>query len=514
MSLRIYNTLSRKKETFEPLVPGEVSIYLCGPTVYKESHIGHLVGPIIFDAFKRYLQYKGFSVKLVVNITDVEDKLITQAKVEGVAVEELAGRITELYFDSLRELGAYESVDEFPRATENITEIIKIVQGLVDKGLAYVVDSDVYFEVAKFDGYGKLSGRKLEDQLAGTRQLQGKAKSPGDFALWKESKEDEPGWDSPWGRGRPGWHIECSAMSMKYLGQTIDIHGGGQDLIFPHHENEIAQSQGYSGKPFVRYWMHNGLTRMPTKAAGGAWQKMSKSLGNIMPIGEALSEYDGETVRFFVLSTHYRRPIPYSNEGLANAAKALGHFRDLFSVVENITGANVYNLAQVSEEPPVELGDFGKKCLEHKQRFLKHLDDDFNTAGAIGVLFDSARKTRNLASEGPVTDEELASEGPVTDEGLLSLARKTANPEDLLWATGLIVQLGRLLGLFEGPKAITIEILDKLTLPRDRVELLIEERNAARQKKDFDSADTIRKKLAEMGITLEDLPSGKTIWHM
>ena len=486
MSLRIYNTLSRKKETFEPIVPGKVSIYLCGPTVYKESHIGHLVGPIIFDAFKRYLQYKGFEVKLVVNITDVEDKLISQAKVEGVAIEELAERITEMYFDSLRRLDAYDNVDEFPRATENIAEIIKIVQGLVDKGLAYVVEGDVYFEVAKFDGYGKLSGRKLEDQLAGTRQLQGKARSAGDFALWKESKEDEPGWDSPWGRGRPGWHIECSAMSMRYLGETIDIHNGGQDLIFPHHENEIAQSEGYTGKPFVRFWMHHGLTRMPTKAAGGAWQKMSKSLGNIKAISEVLREYDGETVRFYVLSTHYRRPIPYSDEGLEKARKALGHFHDLFSVVANITGEEPYSLAEPAKEPPLELGDFGEEALRDKQRFLEYLDDDFNTAGAIGVLFDLARKTRNLASQATVTDEVL------------------------LWPISLIVQLGRLLGLFQKrpARADKIEQVDeKLVLQ------LIEQRNSARHEKDFDTADTIRKKLANMGIILEDLPSGKTIWY-
>ena len=485
MSLRIYNTLSRKKETFEPLEPGKVSIYLCGPTVYKESHIGHLVGPIIFDAFKKYLQYKGFEVKLVVNITDVEDKLISQAQLEGVAIDELAGRITGMYFDSLRELGAYESIDEFPRATDNIAEILEIVRGLVDKGLAYVVDGDVYYEVAKFNNYGRLSGRKLEDQLAGTRQLQGKAKSAGDFALWKEAGADEPGWDSPWGRGRPGWHIECSAMSMRYLGETIDIHGGGQDLIFPHHENEIAQSQGYTGKPFVRYWMHNGLTRMPTKAAGGAWQKMSKSLGNIMPISEVLKEYDGETIRFFVLSTHYRRPIPYSNEGLGNASKALGHFRELFSVVENMTGKDPYSLAEPSKDPPT-LDDFGEGALQDKQRFLEHLNDDFNTAGAMGVLFDLARKTRNLTAQASVTNE----------------AR--------LWATSLIIHLGKLLGLFQS-RPVAAKTIDQVD--GKLIEQLIEDRNSARKEKDFATADTIRHNLSHMGVTLEDLPNGKTIWH-
>ena len=481
MSLQIYNTLSRKKEAFEPVVPGQVSIYLCGPTVYKESHIGHLVGPIIFDAFKRYMEKcKGFQVKLVVNITDVEDKLIDQAKVEGVAIDELAGRITGMYFDSLRELGAYESVNEFPRATDNIAEIITIVERLVAKGLAYAVDGDVYFEVAKFDGYGKLSRRKLEDQLAGTRQLQGKARSAGDFALWKKAGVDEPGWDSPWGRGRPGWHIECSAMSMRYLGETIDIHGGGQDLIFPHHENEIAQSEGYSGKPFVHYWMHNGLTRIPTKASGGAWQKMSKSLGNIKPISEVLNRYGPETVRFFVLSTHYRRPIPYSDESLTNAAKGMGHFHGLFSVVENITGADIYGMGQVSDSPPASLGDFGQECLEHKRRFLEHLDDDFNTAGAIGVLFDLERGASDL-----LRDPNLPNEA-------------------LLWVTALIRDLGQLLGLFQH----RFKTIQKMV-----VEPMIKKRDLARKNKDFQTADAIRDELTQMGITLEDLPGGRTIWY-
>ena len=483
MALRIYNTLTKRKEAFEPVKPGQVSIYLCGPTVYKESHIGHLVGPIIFDAFKRFLQYKGFKVKLVVNITDVEDKLIDQAKIEGIPIPELAERITDMYFDSLRKLDAYDSVDEFPRATENISEIIEMVQGLIGKGLAYVVDSDVYYDVAKFDGYGQLSGRKREDQLAGSRQLQGKSKSPGDFALWKESTLDEPGWDSPWGRGRPGWHIECSAMSMKYLGRTIDIHGGGQDLIFPHHENEIAQSQGYTGQCFVKYWMHNGLTRIPTKIAGGSWKKMSKSLGNIKPISEVLSKFDGQTVRFFVLSTHYRRPIPYSDHELANAGKALSNFHQLFASVESVTNTDVYSLPPTSDSPPASLGKFGQECLEHQQRFLDHLDDDFNTAGALGSLFDLARKTRNLTNH----------------------ADKST--KGLLWATSLIIQLGRLLGLFQA-RPSAAQVTDKKL-----VEDLIKQRDSARKNKDFQKADDIRNQLTAMGITLEDLSDGKTIWH-
>ena len=486
MALRIYNTLTKRKEAFEPVKPGQVSIYLCGPTVYKESHIGHLVGPIIFDAFKRFLQYKGFKVKLVINITDVEDKLIDQAKLEGVPIAELAKRITDMYFDSLRQLDAYDSVDEFPRATENIAEIIEMVQGLIDKGLAYVVDSDVYYDIAKFEGYGQLSGRKREDQLAGSRQLQGKAKSAGDFALWKESSDNEPGWDSPWGRGRPGWHIECSAMSMKYLGRSIDIHGGGQDLIFPHHENEIAQSQGYTGQCFVKYWMHNGLTRIPTKAAGGSWKKMSKSLGNIKPIGEVLSKYDGQTVRFFVLSTHYRRPIPYSDEELDNADKALEHFDHLFTIVENLTEKDPYCLPPPAEDPPDSLGKLRQEFVGHKQRYLEHLDDDFNTAGAIGVLFDLMRRTRALAAQ-----PDLFKDG-------------------LLWSTSLIIHLGRILGLFQARPIRTRTTHDVLD---QTIEGLINIRAAARMRKDFQAADKVRADLLEMGIILEDLPDGRTIWY-
>ena len=486
MTLRIYNTLSRKKELFEPVTPGEVTIYLCGPTVYKESHIGHLVGPIIFDAFKRYLKSKGYQVKLIINITDVEDKLIAQAKAENMEIAELAEKITQMYFDSLRKLDAFDSIDEFPRATDNIDAILEIARTLLDKGLAYTVDGDVYFSVAKFPGYGKLSGRKLEDQISGTRQLQGKAQSPGDFALWKESKPDEPGWDSPWGRGRPGWHIECSAMSMKYLGKSMDIHGGGQDLIFPHHENEIAQSEGYTGQCFVKYWMHNGLTRIPTKAAGGSWKKMSKSLGNIKPISEVLEKYDGQTVRFFVLSTHYRRPIPYSDQELDNAAKAISNFHLLFSSVESVTNTNLYSLVPASDLPPASLGQFGQKCLAHKQRFLDYLDDDFNTAGAIGALFDIERGTRNLVCEPNLPDEAL------------------------IWAAVLIRDLGRLLGLFDHPPAKIIKFED---LKPAMIEQLIDERNKARNDKNFEKADAIRNDLSESGIILEDLPNGKTIWH-
>ncbi|NQU75016.1 MAG: cysteine--tRNA ligase, partial [Planctomycetes bacterium] len=266
MSMQIYNTLTKRKEAFEPVVPGHVGIYVCGPTVYKPSHIGHAVGPIIFDTIKRYLVHKGYKVKLVINITDVDDKLIAEAATRKIGIEQLASEITLNYFHCLDALGVL-GVDEFPRATENIDKIIDLIQRLLDKQAAYVVDGDVYFDHTVARDYGKLSGRRIEQALAGTRELAGKARHSADFVLWKATKASEPNWDSPWGPGRPGWHIECSAMSMALLGETFDIHGGGIDLMFPHHENEIAQSEAATGRPFAKYCMHNGLTRVQTKLA-------------------------------------------------------------------------------------------------------------------------------------------------------------------------------------------------------------------------------------------------------
>src|SRR6266853_3904507 len=319
MSLQVYSTLTRKKEPF-PKQPGEtVTMYVCGPTVYKPSHIGHMVGPVIFDTVKRYLTYLGFKVNWVVNITDVDDKLIVRAKELGTTVKELAEQMTADYIDSLRKLNV-TSIDRMPKATEDIPEMIEMMRGLIDKGYAYAAGGDVYFDITRDPDYGKLCNRDPEQLEAGVRiEVSEKKRNPGDFALWKGAKPGEPAWESPWGPGRPGWHIECSAMSMQLLGKTLDIHGGGLDLQFPHHENELAQSESYTGVPFVRYWMHNGLM----KVGSG---KMSKSQGNEIVVTEVLQHHPAETLRFFLLTTHYRRPIDYSEERLDEVQRGLEGF--------------------------------------------------------------------------------------------------------------------------------------------------------------------------------------------
>jgi cysteinyl-tRNA synthetase len=341
MAIVVYNTLSRRKEPFEPVCPGEVGIYLCGPTVYKPSHIGHAVGPIIFDAIKRYLVFRGFKVTWVVNITDVDDKLIDEAGKQKTTTFELAERIGKDYLKAMATLHV-DGIDIMPKASEHMGEIIAITQRLIERGCAYVSGGDVYFDVTKDDEYGKLSNRKLEEQ-AGQRDLKsGEKRNPGDFALWKAAKPEEPDdvkFDSPWGKGRPGWHIECSAMASRYLGDTFDIHGGGLDLVFPHHENEVAQSECANGKPFAKYWLHHGLTRVNTKkiSKSDASPEMQAALAK-MTLHNLLAEYPGELVRFFVLSTHYRRPIEYTAEEFDSKRKGLDTFYRLFERVERLAG--------------------------------------------------------------------------------------------------------------------------------------------------------------------------------
>src|SRR3954469_19713252 len=338
MSLRVYNTLTRQKELFEPVRPGRVGIYLCGPTVYKSPHIGHMVGPVIFDAIKRYLQYKGYEVTWVVNITDVDDKLIDAAKRQNTTMPELAEKHTREYFECLSTLGV-GSIDKFPRASDHIAEIIEMCQMLVHNGTAYVAGGNVWFDVTKDADYGKLSHRKVEEQASGLRDLEGQGKRhPADFALWKAAKKGEPQWDSPWGPGRPGWHIECSAMSMKYLTASFDIHGGGMDLMFPHHENELAQSESATGKTFAKFWLHNGLTRLNTKLASGEWadEKMSGSIGNVVSVKELIGKHGAALVRYMLLMTHYRRPIDFSDEVVTAARKGLANFDRLFERIDRL----------------------------------------------------------------------------------------------------------------------------------------------------------------------------------
>jgi cysteinyl-tRNA synthetase len=502
MGLTIYNTLTREKKPFEPLSPGKVGIYVCGPTVYKPSHIGHAVGPIIFDAIKRYLVHCGYDVTWVVNITDVDDKLIVEAERQKTTTAELAERVTKDYLDAMATLHV-DTIDIMPKASEHIGDIIAMVAKLVERGIAYQSNGDVYFDVTKDDDYGKLSNRRPEEQT-GQRDLQsGDKRNPGDFALWKASKPEEPDevkFDSPWGKGRPGWHIECSAMSMRYLGDTFDIHGGGMDLVFPHHENEIAQSESATGQPFAKYWMHNGLTRFNTKkvAKSDASPEMQAALVK-MTLHNLLEEYPGELIRFFVLSTHYRRPIEYSEEEIESKRKGLDTFYRLFERVERICGASPYdNVPEIAEWQASAGGEVKSEslaaaCDEHLAAFKQAMDDDFNTAGGIAALFAFAASVNRF-----VEQEKLEAAG------------SDAGNQDALAATRRLIAVARLIGLFIDPqekkKAGGDEMTDKV------MQVLIEIRKHLRKKKDFETADMIRDRLKEQNITLEDRPDG-TIWR-
>src|SRR5438105_1896717 len=385
MALRVYNTLSRQKEEFRTVEPGKVGMYLCGPTVYKPSHVGHMVGPVIFDSVKRYLNYLGYQVTWVVNITDVDDKLIVRARELGTTVKELAERMTSDYLDCLKKLNV-TGIDRMPKATEHIAEMIGIMKGLIEKGFAYAAGGDVYFDITKDHDYGKLCNRDPEQLEAGSRiEVSEKKRNPGDFALWKGSKPGEPAWDSPWGPGRPGWHIECSAMSMKYLGKTLDIHGGGLDLQFPHHENELAQSESFTDEPFARYWMHNGLLKM-------GHSKMAGSVGNVVNVVDLLQQHNPETVRFLLLGTHYRSPIEWSDERLQEVKRSLDGFYRFFERFQRITGNSFFDLqAPTRRERLIANGDnkeFLTEVVRLRETFLEHMDDDFNTGGATGVLYE------------------------------------------------------------------------------------------------------------------------------
>ena len=495
MSLRVYNSLSREKEPFTTVKPGQVGIYLCGPTVYKSPHIGHMVGPVIFDAIKRYLVHCGYKVTLIVNITDVDDKLIEKARELNTTMEALVTQHTAEYMGVLKSLGI-DTIDSFPRATENMSEIIAICQTLVSKGHAYAADGNVWFDVTTDEDYGKLTNRRVEDQESGGRQTEGSGKRhPADFALWKTAKAGEPFWDSPWGHGRPGWHIECTAMSMKYLGETLDIHGGGLDLQFPHHENELAQSECCTGKPFVKYWMHNGLTRIKTKAASGEWkdQKMSGSIGNVVSARELVDKYGPELIRYFLLSTHYRRPIEFTDEVLANCHKGFAVFTRLFERVERLTGGKV---SETDADIDSITGEFAAEVKAFRQKFSDMMDDDFNTAGAMAAMHELAGVVNALIEKSGVEKSK--------DAAMIASVRAAAVS---------FRKLGLILGLFRltdaGPSAAKGEdagLVDQL------MKLFIEVRAEARKNKNFATADGIRNGLTKVGITLEDHPDS-TIWH-
>jgi cysteinyl-tRNA synthetase len=507
MSLRVYNTLTKQKELFEPVHPGKVGIYVCGPTVYKPPHIGHMVGPVIFDAVKRYLLFKGFEVTWVVNITDVDDKLIDQAAAEKTTVADVAQRCTKDYLDALAALGV-DTVDRFPKASEHMEEIIALTRRLIDQGFAYAADGNVWFDVTRDQDYGKLSHRRPEEQESGTRDLQGSGKrNPADFALWKKAKPGEPTWESPWGPGRPGWHIECSAMSMKYLGERLDIHGGGMDLMFPHHENELAQSESATGQTFAKYWMHNGLTRIKTKVSGGQVkaEKMSKSLGNVIDAKTAIAEFGPDLLRYLILSTHYRSPIDFGDEVVAASRKGLATFTRLVERIDRLLGEPL----SADKTPSMDQaagglydtphGDFARAVLAFKMKFLEMMDDDFNTAGAIAALHELAGAVNSFIESNRIEKDKQPD----------ALAAAAA-------ATLSFKQLATVLGFFRAksqPAATGAAVDDgRLALVDDLMKVLIAVRREARESKNFATADSIRKHLSALGITLEDRAEG-TIWR-
>ena len=491
MPLRVYNTLTQTKEAFQTVQPGKVGMYVCGPTVYSPSHIGHMVGPVIFDTIKRYLVYLGYEATWVVNITDVDDKLIVQAQKDGTTVNELAESVTRDYLDCLAALGV-DGIDHMPRATEHIAEIVAINRALIEQGFAYESAGDVYFDVGKASEYGKLSHRDPEELLAGARIEPSSIKRhPGDFAVWKRSKPGEPSWESPWGPGRPGWHIECSAMSMKYLGRHFDIHGGGLDLVFPHHENELVQSESYTGETFATYWLHNGLL---TKDG----RKISKSdPGTIVLMSDLLKAHNADTLRALLLSSHYRRPIDFGPSRLDEIDRSLQTFYRAFERFAELTGERFDQLAA-----PVRHNEFTHESspllheiAEHRTGFLEAMDDDFNTGGAIGELFEIVHAVNRFANPLP-TGPGAVPAGQLAEYRAGMVALK---------------ELCQILGLFKHPHA-TVEPADH-ALNEGLMALLVDLRARLRKEKNFALADEVRKRLTDLGVTLEDRPDG-TRWRV
>lgn len=461
MAIQIYNTLTRQKEEFIPLEEGKVKMYVCGPTVYNYIHIGNARPPIVFDTVRRYLEFRGYDVQYVSNFTDVDDKLIRVANELGEGVPTIAERFIKAYFEDVSALGCRRA-DVHPRVTESMEMIIDFIQTLIDKGYAYESEGDVYYHTRKFDEYGKLSHQSIDELRVGARIAVGEKKQDSlDFVLWKAAKEGEISWDSPWGKGRPGWHIECSAMAKKYLGETIDIHAGGQDLAFPHHENEIAQSEALTGKTFARYWMHNGYINIDN-------EKMSKSLGNFVLVHDIIQKHDPQVLRFFMLSVHYRHPINYSDELLENTRSGLERIKTSYHNLKHRKEASV-NLTDNNQEW------IDKITALHKQ-FIKDMDDDFNTANAVSILFDLSKLANYYLMEKNTAVEVIDA--------------FTAEFETLFEVLGLSLE------------EANGELLD------EEIEKLIEERQQARKERNFELADKIRDQLKEMNIILEDTPQG------
>ena len=471
MAIKIYNTLTRQKEVLEPIEPGKVRMYMCGPTVYDYFHIGNSRPFILFDIFRRYLKYRGFEVKFVTNLTDVDDKIIKKASEENVSTDVVAEKYSTAFFEDTKRLGIQEA-DAYPKATENISDIIQLIEKLVQNGVAYPVDGDVFYSVTKFPGYGKLSGKNIDELESGARvEIDPRKENPLDFALWKAAKPGEPYWDSPWGKGRPGWHIECSVMSMKHLGESFDIHAGGVDLVFPHHENEIAQSEGATGKPFVKYWMHNGFLNIEG-------EKMSKSLGNFFTAREIMEKYHPAVIRMFFLLKHYRSPINFSEERILEAQSALER---IITTLENIDSVLAEHKVQDSENSP----SLPESIDDLKNEFINEMDDDFNTAGAISKIFDLVKEANLILASSQLPRHDI-----------LSLKR----------IKQVIQELDSFLGILYFKETMESSIKEDAL-----INILIDVRSKLRTEKLWSLADLIRDKLDKVGVELKDNPN-RTTW--
>ncbi|MBN2057868.1 MAG: cysteine--tRNA ligase [Candidatus Saganbacteria bacterium] len=465
MTLRLFNTLSGEKEEFQPLGPPKVKMYVCGITPYDETHLGHARAYVTFDMVRRHLTSSGYQVTYVQNITDIDDKIIKKSQQEQKPFSEIVKIYSNAYFEVMDKLNV-QRADMYPKATEAIRDMVRVIRDLVRLGFAYQIGGDVYYQVSKFADYGKLSRRKLDDMKAGARvSINERKKDPMDFALWKAAKEGEPSWDSPWGKGRPGWHIECSTMSNKLLGETFDIHGGGRDLIFPHHENEIAQAEAFTGKPFVKYWMHNGFVNINS-------QKMSKSLGNFFTLRDIFKKFDPMVVRFFLLSTHYRSPINYSDKEIESAKEAWARINKFIKDVDFLIEKSL------EKAPETEVEDTEEELLAFKDKFREAMDDDFNTAGAIAAIFELIHYCNKIIEGEQGVEKET-----------MQVMRDT------------VVDLCDLIGL---------KIEGKVS-GNEQIETLVAERTAAKQARDFKKADAIRDQLVKMNVTIEDTQYG-TRW--
>jgi cysteinyl-tRNA synthetase len=520
-SIRVYNTLTKVKEPFTTVQPGKVGMYLCGPTVYKEAHIGHMVGPVIFDTIKRYLAYSGYEVTWVVNITDVDDKLIAESHRRGISMFQVATEMTADYLANLQSLGVNQ-IDFLPRATDNIDEIIRFIEELIAKDVAYASNGDVYFDVMRDPQYGQLSNRSPDSQQGEGGETASRKRNPGDFALWKSAKPGEPYWDSPWGQGRPGWHIECSAMSRRILGKTFDIHGGGLDLVFPHHENELAQSRCCHGQPMVKYWLHNGLMKAASQAGkvGGksdrdtaaaepeqaeVSSKISRSKGG-GGLAALIEKQTGERIRFFLLRSHYRSTIVFDDEGLAEAGTSLESFYRLFTRYQRLSGESFYDIpyctkrsAFVAPTSTAATGadDLLKEAITRRSVFLEKMDDDFNTGGAVSDLFELARAINRF----------------IDAVGLEDAAKRTdANLKIVRDSLAILRELASLLGVFTKPAKKSAGG-DKDKVVDGLMKVMLAVRAEARKTKNFPMADMIRDGLSELKITVQDLKDGTT-WQL